>query len=262
MDVNKKNQTLKKLAVAALVSVAVCVCTVFAAASWLLAYPKSECETVEIPSFVGQRYADLAPIAKIRLEEEPAFSDTVPMGVVMAQSPSAGALRKLTGEEYLVRVTVSLGRETCEIPDVRGFLYPPAAAALRSAGARIRIVPVYDDKRSQDTVLDTSPKAGERIERGEQVTLFVSRRRVHRSVCVPDLAGKRLEDATFLALSDGLTLGKLAYEHSDDYEKGTVIDQSIGAGHYVLYGSPIDLVISLGEIQEEKHPFGRYIPDN
>jgi hypothetical protein len=126
-----------------------------------------------IPELVGRSFSEIGEIDGIRIESEPIFSSDVPEGEVISQTPYGGARRKVAdGEKYTVRVTVSLGKETVSVPKLEGFGYTDAAAALRSMGAKIKIVSVYDDEKDHDVVLRTLPKAGERIGCGESVTLF------------------------------------------------------------------------------------------
>ena len=122
-------------------------------------------------------------------------------------------------------------------------------------GAEIRIVSVYDDEKERDVVLYTSPKAGADIERGDTVTLFVIRNHIHGSVRVKNVAGLPLDEAAAEILAQGLTLGEIKQEYSDEHDAGVVISQSVSEGNYVLHGSAVDLVVSAGKKTERLHPF-------
>ena len=192
----------------------------------------------------------------IKLESELVFSSDVPEGEIISQFPYAGARRKVAdGEEYTVTLTVSAGKEENRLPSLEGYKYPSAAAILRSMGAEIRIVSVYDDEKESDVVLYTSPKSGVDIERGDTVTLFVSRNHIHGSVKVKSVVGLPLDIAATELLAQGLTLGEIKQEYSDEYEAGTVISQSVREGSYVLHGSAVDLTVSAGKKIERLHPF-------
>ena len=108
-------------------------------------------------------------------------------------------------------------------------------------------------------MLRTSPAAGEKIERGSTVTLFVSRNHVHSSICVNDLVGMPREAAIFEILAQGLTLGEISEGFDENYPAETVIAQSIMAGNYVLYGTKIDITVNAEELQERTHPFRKDI---
>ena len=260
MNTKTDEKSLRRLAIFAFCSIAVFLLSAIAAFVYLFVDLDGERETVEIPSFVGQQFSEIGRVERIRIESEPIYSDKVPEGEVISQFPYGGARRKLAaGEEYTVRLTVSLGKEIQRVPVLAGYRYADAAAALRSIGANIRIVSVYEDRGESDLVLRTSPAAGEAVVRGQQVTLFVSRKHMHGSVCVSDLSGMPLDRACTEVLAQGLTLGEITEEYSEETAAGCVLSQSIAPNSYVLYGSRIDLAVSAGRKTEKLHPFGRYI---
>ena len=256
MEVKKENKGLRGLAFGAVASCGVLALVTGIILAYFFAEIDSGREVIEIPSFVGKRFTDIAEVDGIRLESELVFSSDVPAGEIISQFPYAGARRKVAeGEDYTVTLTVSAGKEENRLPSLEGYKYPYAAAILRSMGAEIRIVSVYDDEKESDVVLYTSPKSGVDIERGDTVTLFVSRNHIHGSVQVKSVVGLPLDIAATELLAQGLTLGEIKQEYSDEYEAGTVISQSVREGSYVLHGSAVDLTLSAGKKIERLHPF-------
>lgn len=260
MRTKAKNKTIKKLTIFALLSVGIFILTVICAFAYLFADLGGKRELIEIPSFTGAKYSEISAPDRINLERELVFSDDTPEGEIISQFPYAGAKRKLAeGEKYTVKLTVSMGKERQTLPNLKNFKYTEAAAVLRSIGAEIRIVSVYDDEIERDIVLRTSPAAGNRVERGEQVTLFVSRNHIHSSVRVGDFVGLPLDEAASEILAQGLTLDKISQDYSDKFAAGEVISQSVAPGSYVLHGTKIDITVSAGQKKEELHPFRRDI---
>ena len=251
-----KDNSVKKLAVWASISVAVTICLFIASFCYFFVDISPKREVIEIPDLVGKQLGDICGFEKIKIESEPIFSSEVPEGEIISQFPSAGAKRKLAdGEKYTVKLTVSLGKELQIVPNLQNYQYSDAAAALRTIGAKIKIVSVYDDEKERDLVLRTLPEAGERIERGQTVTLFVSRNHIHGSVCVKDFTGMPQSDAVTEMLAQGLALGEIKQEYSDEYDVGVVISQSVSKSSYVLHGSVVDLTVSAGKRIEILHPF-------
>ena len=158
------------------------------------------------------------------------------------------------GEKYTVKLTVSLGKDRRAVPELKNYEYPSAAAALRAVGAKIKIVSVYDDKMQPDLVLRTSPEYGSTIERGDTVTLFVSRNHVNKPIRVRDFVGMTLEKASAEILADGLILGEIEY-NADSLETREVTWQSIEPESLVPYGRKIDIAVGTGRAKEELHPF-------
>ena len=255
MNTKTDDKTIKRLTIFALLSVAVFILTVICVFLYFFANPDGEREIIEIPRLTGKKYADIGELDNIELERELVFSNEIPEGEVISQFPYAGARRKLAeGEKYTVKLTVSMGRETQKIPDLRNFKYNEAAAALRSIGADIRIVSVYDDDTEGDLVLRTSPKSGESIERGDKVTLFISRNHIHSSVCVKSFVGLPCDVACAEILAQGLKIGEIREAYSVEFSDGEVVFQSLAPESYVLYGTKIDIVVCGGQKTEDLHP--------
>lgn len=254
------DKSVKRLGIAAIISLSVALLAVVGVSLYLLGDMGNERELIVIPEYVGQRSDSISGSENITIESEPVFSNDVPAGEVIAQFPYGGAKRKLkNGEKCVVKLTVSLGKESKSVPQVKNFKYVDAASALRKIGARIRIVSVYDDSIEPEMVLRTSPAVGEKIESGDTVTLFVSRNHVRGSVCVKDFVGMSREEAVSELLSQGLTLGEINEAVSEDYPHGAVISQSITPQSYVLYGTKIYLTVNAGEWDDVLHPFRKDI---
>ena len=262
MKSNKSS--IRRLAVVALISLAVAALSAIGVFLYFFADTDKKPETIVIPDLVGQKFDMIGSIDGLKIDCEPVFSDDVPEGEVISQFPYGGARRKVAeGETCTVRVSVSLGKELQSIPDLRGFRYLDAASALRSLGARIRVVSIYDDSVECDLVLRTSPETGDKIEKGALVTLFVSRKHLHTPVQVKNYVGEPSDSALASILADGLVIGEIFYEVSDQYAANSVIGQSIMEGSLVPYGSHIDITLNAASKQEEIHPFrGQKTSDN
>lgn len=257
------DKSVKRLGIVTVVALSVAILSVVGVSVYFFKDMAYERELIVIPSYVGRNFDKITSSDKIRIESEPVFSNEAPVGEVISQFPYGGSKRKLKeGEKYVVKLTVSLGKETQSVPELKNYKYTDAASALRKIGAEIRIVSVYDDSAESDTVLRTSPAAGEKISGGDTVTLFVSRNHVKGSVCVKNFIGMEREEAVSEILAQGLTLGEIGEEYSEIYPKGTVISQSIIPERYVLYGEKIDIILSTGEREEDLHPFRKDIIQN
>ncbi len=195
-------------------------------------------DIIVIPSFVGQKYAELEPHGRIRFDGELVYSETVPEGVIISQDPYAGARRKVAdGECYTVKLTVSMGAEENRLPDLKRSAYTEAAAKLRALGAQIRIVSVYDENSEIDSVLYTSPDAGTRIKRGDRVTLFVCRKHIKGSVRVSDLTGLDQGTACAKLIAEGLLVGEIIQITHQlavcEYFKGEIIPDIVVPTFYI-----------------------------
>ncbi|WP_448060263.1 Stk1 family PASTA domain-containing Ser/Thr kinase [Cellulomonas hominis] len=103
-----------------------------------------------------------------KVAAEPAFSDSVPAGDVISQSPEAST-QGHRGDT--VTLTVSQGPELFEIPDLTGMQFRAAEAKLAELGMTARRENVLGGLFG--TVRDQDVKAGEKVPKGTVVTLTV-----------------------------------------------------------------------------------------
>ena len=204
---------------------------------------------VEIPDLVGNSISEIdeCEYVGIRIEKEPIFSEAHAEGEVISQSPSGLVKRVYRGEDIVLTLTVSLGRERLYMPDLVGFDCYEAACRLRELGAVVRFAPIYSDGGEYDKVLSASRAVGEEIERGSRITLFVSRPRLYGSVKVRDYCNLPLSVAIGKILRDGLELGEIIYAPSGDAAENFVIKQSLIADTYVKWGERIDIWVCDGD---------------
>ena len=105
---------------------------------------------------------------------EYSYDDDVPRGRVISQSPQVS--EKIEKGQSGVKVTVSLGSETIEMPLVEGMSYERAMELIQQNELRIGSVDYrVDSSHPKDTVIEQFPKKGETIRRGESVKLWLSR---------------------------------------------------------------------------------------
>jgi serine/threonine-protein kinase len=199
-----------------------------------------------IPSFGGKNEDDVKSHTDLEITREWIYSSSTPKGRIISQTPYGGARRKVrTGGKYEVKIYVSLGDKTEEIPDLSGVGINAAAAALRSLHVNVRSVAIYDDGED-GRVIYTSPPCGSQVKAGDTVTIFVSRQRQTESITVPDFCGLEASEAYRIALASGLYVSD-----SDMTDLGKIIiKQSIPAGSRVLRGSYISFIVE--ETTEEK----------
>lgn len=100
-------------------------------------------------------------------EAEPAFSDTVPEGAVISQSPSGGTLFR----NETVTLTVSKGPEKVAVPKVTDSSTAQARSALEAAGLKVKVNRFFGGLL--DTVRGQDPSPGTQVPKGTTVTISV-----------------------------------------------------------------------------------------
>lgn len=153
-----------------------------------------------IPDIVGWRRQDaLAMLSEygftnvsFATEKSDEYED-----MVLGITPETGI--KAKADEPIVLTVATPYR----VPDVSGLSREDAVAALEEAGLVATCVFVYNDSIADGTLLETMPKAGEKVSSGSTVTVSIARSR-----------GSELESLTRTYLSDVnmLILGDITYE--------------------------------------------------
>ena len=218
-----------------------------AVGAYLLLVP----EKLTVPDVVGRRSATAAQILQNRGFEpkiENVRSDSVPEDRVTTQRPQPG---QEADEGSTVTIIVSSGPGDATIPFVRGSPRQTAERRLRAAGFKVDVRREFNDEVKANRVIETSPSERSRLERGNTVTLVVSRG--PRQVEVPDVVGKDRDEAERMLESRGL---QVSFTDREDEEKepDTVLAMSPAAGSEVERGATVTLTIA-------KEPEQIEIPD-
>ena len=99
------------------------------------------------------------------------YSDTVPKGVVMKQSPAANSAQAKGSH---VALTVSLGKQPIVLADVVGMQRFLAEATLKNQHLNVIISQTYSSTQAIGVVLSQSPKSGSTVFAGDTISLVVS----------------------------------------------------------------------------------------
>ena len=142
--------------------------------------------------------------------------------------------------------------ETVEMPDVIDVSLENARNQLESMGLKVKVENIYSDTVDENDIVKTSPKKGEDVKLGATVTLYVSKGKETKKVEMPDLVGKKVDEAKYVLTKAKLEVGAVEKQHSDIYKKDEVIWQSEEKGAELKEGPKINLVISLGPEETEK----------
>ena len=200
--------------------------------------------TITIPDFIGSVASQLASNDTIALEIEYRYDSAVASGIVIAQDPIGGSVRKYNAEAgpVEVRLTVSLGVETVTLPPLVGEERRAAESRLRELGCVVETV-YQSGARPAGEVLWMEPRGGEVIPKGERVVLTVCAGTPEESVTVPDFYGMSRADALVQLWLAQLSLAEVV-EVESDLPSGLVVRQSLPAGTLVPSGTRMTLYVS------------------
>lgn len=202
---------------------------------------------VRVDNFVGMPLdsidPDDYPDLKIDLRDvKEAYSDEFEAGYVMDQTPKAGDMVR---KGRKVTLTVSKGKEEIKMPDLIDMAESTAMSALQDLNLGLKIT--IKDESSKDVrqgnIVRTEPKADEKLEKGQEVILYVSLGENK----MPNLKGDT--EANARARLNALKIGvkiKVLYDTNDEYEKDRVYRTDPEAGEQLEPNQEIFLYVSEG----------------
>ncbi|MFJ5027983.1 Stk1 family PASTA domain-containing Ser/Thr kinase [Streptomyces sp. NPDC088560] len=169
------------------------------------------------------------------------YNDAVQRGTVISTDPAPGA--RIRGHDA-VALTVSLGPETVNVPDVTGRPLAEARRLLKADGLEPGMVTrEFSDSVTEGSVIGTTPQAGTKRHAGAAIALVVSK---GSPVGVPDVTGDDPADARQTLTDAGLKVVIAPDRVNSEYDNGKVARQSPGDGSQAAAGDTVTLTLSKG----------------
>lgn len=246
----KKEKSNKKLVVA-IVIVALAI-VLFAAGGFALINKITSGEEVVVPQVVGmkqdQAVSELEALnLKYKIIE--GESDEYDPGYVIDQSIDAGTKVK---EGKIIELTVCVGSDAVEVPDVTDKTEDAATLMLEDAGFKVEVKEESSNDVDEGKVIRQSPNGGQKLNKGESVIIVVSTG--EEDVTVPNVIGLTKDDAIAKLSAANLKYSITSYEYSDSYDAGYVMYQNYGSGEKVAPETVINIKISKGPEPEPEEP--------
>ncbi|WZL74790.1 Stk1 family PASTA domain-containing Ser/Thr kinase [Clostridiaceae bacterium 35-E11] len=207
----------------------------------------------EVPNFVGKPYeeakSNLENLGfKVELASEQ-NSSQYNKGYVISQDPADGTKLK---PGYPIKLIVSKGPKMVPVPTFINENIKDIDILLENANLEEGDVKYDYSSLPIGIIIDQSPKKGKEVPENTAIDLVVSQGPEIRTILMPDLVEKNVDDAKRDIETSGLIVGDINHDFSDDVEKNKVISQSIKAGTEIEENKVIHLVVSKGpkEIQQ------------
>jgi serine/threonine-protein kinase len=216
-----------------------------------------EAVMVDVPHLRNTMYSDdlLNEHRNLRFEIEEIY-DSSPKGTIIDQDPLS--VRQVP-EGTVIKLTVSLGPEPKEpvtLVDMTDWSLQDAKNWFDENSIKYTERNNSHDTISENRVISTDPAPDTTVYKGDTVTIIVSRG--PDAIPMPDLVGKKEDEALAILSPYGLRIGTVTSEPSDN-PKDTIIRQSVPAGDPVEENAAIDIVISEGSGDDPDYP---PTPDN
>jgi serine/threonine-protein kinase len=202
-------------------------------------------QEVVVPSLLHRKVAEAGALAgrhRLLLRVEGKRHDAAaPPDAIAAQEPPAGARLKA---QRSVRVWVSLGPRRLTVPGLEGQSLRTARLTLEQLQLPVARVAEVRDPAEAGTILVQNPPPGETDSIGAGVTLLVSQGPRLSDYVMPDLIGRKVDEALELLARVGLRASDVRARTYPGVQPGIVLRHVPPAGHRVNATTPIAFEVS------------------
>lgn len=209
----------------------------------------------QVPDLLGKTLEEAEALPEVKdifrievLGTKP--SDKYEPGQIVEQDPTGGRSRK---NNLVIKVYLCAQEDDTLMPPVVGMEFLMAKTELGNLHLDLDVqrAEAYSPDVPEGQVMQSSPAAGEPLNKGDTVVLTVSKGPETKPLTVPIFVTMHIDDAAQQAEALGLTVGEHQYKFSDKPE-GTVIGQSIQQGTEVQSGTQIVFTVSKGASSAER----------
>lgn len=168
---------------------------------------------------------------------------TIKKDYVISQNVAPGQPVKKGREIDLI---VSDGPKQTQVPVLVGKTQLEAEVLINNSNLKGEFSEEYDSKVEAGKVISQEPGAGKEVPEDSLLFVVISLGAEPKYLPMPNLVNSSLEDAKKKLKENGLEIGTVKEEESNEYFPWQVIKQSVSSETQVLEGAVIDLVVSSG----------------
>lgn len=200
---------------------------------------------VKVPNVVGLQFNEaMQVLEKVGLDVKQGdvrYDESKPIGLVMEQNPPVDQMVKNGRRIYL---TVCGGEQLVEVPKLIGRTLRDAKFTLEQRNLQVgEIVKKFTNEFSEDVVVSQVIQPGSKVKKSSKVDLIISNGQQVGDIIIPDVIGKKLDEARKILEDKKLKVGVITYQASE-MPSGQIIDQYPKKEKSAKDNTPIDLFIA------------------
>ena len=214
-------------------------------------------DTAVVPSVVGLNFLDAKKkIEAVGLEVKQGdirYDENKPIGEIIDQNPPAEQIVKYGRRIYL---TVCGGEQLVEVPVLKGRSLRDAKFTLEQRGLQLgESMRKNSNEVKEESVISQIIQPGSKVKRSTKIDLIISDGMIKGDLIVPDLIGKKLEEAKKVISDKKLKLGKITYQTNNDLPPGQIVDQYPKKDKTANESTAVDLFVSRKKkVETEEKP--------
>ncbi|MFD1735769.1 Stk1 family PASTA domain-containing Ser/Thr kinase [Bacillus salitolerans] len=175
------------------------------------------------------------------------FDQNIAEGYVIRTDPSAGEVVK---EGNLITIYKSKGKEKEEVENYIGQNFEDVKMKISNKFGVVTDNYIPSSDKPAGEILEQSPKSGSFVLEDTEITFWISKG--PQPFTFTDLRGYTMSLVNNYVLEKKLKLLNVDEQHSDEYEKGTIISQKPAPHTELKAGDEISVVVSLGPEEKPK----------
>lgn len=212
-------------------------------------FKKKDDDTFVVADYVGKEYEsltaeDTALFTKVEVAYE--YNAEYKEGVVITQDPTAKKTVKKNAR--VLKLTVSSGAQTVELPEVKGTeTADQMKSLLVSKGLLASVTEASSEKIAKGYVIELKPESTPVIKGTKVVIIVSSGPPLKEDVAVDSVIGSTQDAAIERLTKQGFKVDtKKIKQKNSDSVAGTVLEQTPAAGSSAKEGTEVVLVVSSG----------------
>jgi eukaryotic-like serine/threonine-protein kinase len=200
---------------------------------------------VKVPNVIGMNFLEASKVledAGLDVKQgDLRYDESKPIGQILDQNPPSDLMVKYGRRIYLI---VCGGEQLVEVPKLVGRTMRDAKFSLEQRNLQVgEILKKFSNEYSEDIVISQVIQPGSKVKKSTKIDLIVSFGQQIGDIIIPDLTGKKLEDAKKLLEEKKLKVGKITYQASE-LTSGQVVEQYPSKDKSAKENTPIDLIVA------------------
>jgi beta-lactam-binding protein with PASTA domain len=200
---------------------------------------------VKVPNVVGLKYEEAKKVlesAGLELKQgNIRYDESKPFGQVLEQTPAPDEMVKYGRRVYVV---ICGGEQLIEVPKLVGRSLRDAKFTLEQRNLQVgEVVKQFSNEFPEDVIIRQVQQPGSKVKKSTKIDLIVSNGPQIGDIIIPDLIGKKVDEAKKILAEKKLQLGKITYQPSDK-PVGVIIDQYPLKDKSAKENTAIDVIVS------------------